>query len=105
MPAGDCIVLQPEMLVKPASDPSPWTNGLYIDGIPNPQYVRSDSVVINVWGVKDYKFIDHYQYTYQYNMSPSGMMMVVNSITSSSLEEGHTNVTITFDLTLANLME
>ncbi len=67
--------------------------------------MRTDAVKIDIWGIKDYKFIDHYQYDFTFAMTPSATAMVVNSITSSSLEEGHTNVTISFNITMANLMD
>jgi hypothetical protein len=38
-------------------------------------------------------------------MQPSTTSTTVNNITASTLNEGHTNVTLTFDLTLKNLME
>lgn len=60
---------------------------------------------IDIWGIKDEKFIDHYQYSFTFAMQPSATALQVNSITSSSLEEGHTNVTISFDITMTNLME
>jgi hypothetical protein len=51
------------------------------------------------------KFKDEWTYAPTFNMDPSTTSTVVNSIVASSLLEGHTDVTITYDLTLTNLME
>jgi hypothetical protein len=40
MPAGDCIVLQLNSPLYIAPNPSAWTLGLTIAGLPNPRYVR-----------------------------------------------------------------
>jgi hypothetical protein len=57
MPTINLIVLQPLTTIKVSGDP--WLNGLRLEGVPLPQYVRSDAVKIDIWHIKDYKFIDH----------------------------------------------
>ena len=46
-----------------------------------------------------------YEFEIEFSMQPSDTSTEVNSISSNYLEEGYTNITISFDLTLSNLME
>ena len=99
MPADDIIVIKPGSSISNPSE-------LIVSGIPNPQTVYSTTPInFNVYIIKANKFIDHFQYAYTHSMVPSSYYTQDVSITSSSLESGHTNVTITFSFKLINLMK